>query len=137
MWENLLFIITVSVLLAGLIGLILKLPYFRLSAAQVRLEQLNARQRELSNERDLTLNKVLQLRQRLEELRTASLAISLRTAQSSEAIVRPASRLRSSLLYGTVGGLAGIILGIGFIVGREALRRTNLLPEVRAKPTGD
>ncbi|MDW8403885.1 Wzz/FepE/Etk N-terminal domain-containing protein [Chloroflexus sp.] len=107
----------------------------QLRAAQVRLEQLNARQRDLVNERDLTFGKVTQLRQRLEELQSAAPALSLRPLTQVDDVARPVSRLRSSLLYAVVAGLAGFVLAAALIVGREAIKRFRLEPTAQQQPT--
>lgn len=107
----------------------------QLRAAQVRLEQLNARQRDLVNERDLTFGKMTQLRQRLEELQSAAPALSLRPLAQADDVARPVSRLRSSLLYAVVAGLAGFVLAAALIVGREAIKRFRLEPAAQQQPT--
>lgn len=108
----------------------------QLRAAQLRFEQLNTRYKVLTWERDLLSNKVEQLRQRLEELQAERPIISIREVRTDEIVTR-SPRLLSLLLYSTLGGVAGVILGIGFIVGREAIRQTRISSEAQQKLIGD
>jgi flagellar biosynthesis chaperone FliJ len=108
----------------------------QLAAAQVRVEQLNARQRDLVNERDQTFAQFVGLQQRLKDLQAIAPSSLLRPA-SDNVVVYRVSRLRPTILSTAIGGLAGIVLAATIIIAREALITARRGTVLQPKPTGD
>ncbi len=114
-----------------------QLLYERLAAAQTRLEQLNAQQRELSRDRDIAFGLIEVLLRRIDELRVANAApqVSVRYLGT---VNNPVTALgRTVLVQAAVGALVGIVLTATVIVALEAMaiarRNTALTP----KPAGN
>lgn len=95
----------------------------QLSTAQSQLEELTSYQKVLQSERDLVLNRILVLRQRLEELVTSAPYISLFVVTENEENVLRSNQI---LWYAFMGGLTGIITSLMFVIGRELVNQLNL-----------
>ncbi|ACL24869.1 GumC domain-containing protein [Chloroflexus aggregans] len=108
----------------------------QLTAVQVRVEQLNARQRDLVNERDQAYAQLVSLQQRLKDLKAIAPSSSLRPI-SDNPIAYRISRLRPTILSTAIGGLAGIVLTAAVIIAREALITARRGTVLQPKPTGD
>jgi capsular polysaccharide biosynthesis protein len=108
----------------------------QLTAAQLRVEQLTARQRELVSERDKAYAQLVSLQQRLKDLKAIAPSSFLRPT-SNNPIVYRAPRLRPVILYTAIGNLAGIVLAATIIIAREALITARRGTVLQPKPTGD
>jgi uncharacterized protein involved in exopolysaccharide biosynthesis len=114
-----------------------QLLYERLAAAQTRLEQLNARQRELSRNRDLAFSLIEVLLRRIDELRVANAApqVSVRYLGT---VTNPVTAIgRTVLTQAAVGALAGIVLTVMVIVVLEAMAVARRNTALNPKPAGD
>jgi len=114
-----------------------QLLYERLAAAQTRLEQLNARQRELSRNRDLAFSLIEVLLRRIDELRVANAApqVSVRYLGT---VTNPVTAIgRIVLTQAAVGALASIVLTVMVIVVLEAMAVARRNTALNPKPAGD
>jgi uncharacterized protein involved in exopolysaccharide biosynthesis len=114
-----------------------QLLYERLAAAQTRLEQLNARQRELSRNRDIAFSLIEVLLRRIDELRVANAApqVSVRYLGT---VTNPVTAIgRIVLTQAAVGALASIVLTVMVIVVLEAMAVARRNTALNPKPAGD
>ncbi len=114
-----------------------QLLYERLAAAQTRLEQLNARQRELSRDRDIAFGLIEVLLRRIDELRVANAApqVSVRYLGT---VTNPVTALgRTVLIQAAVGALVGIVLTATVIVALEAMAIARRNAALTPKPAED
>ncbi len=109
----------------------------RLTAAQTRYEQLTARQRELTRNRDIAFNLVEVLLRRVDELRIADAApqVSVRYLGT---VTNPTPLIgRQALTQAAIAALAGIVLAAVVIVAIEAAAITRRGVATQPKPAGD
>ncbi len=114
-----------------------QLLYARLAAAQTRLEQLNAQQRELARNRDIAFSLIEVLLRRIDELRVANAApqVSVRYLGT---VNNPVTALgRTVLIQAAVGALVGIVLTATVIVALEAMAIARRTTALTPKPAGD
>ncbi|WP_322511289.1 Wzz/FepE/Etk N-terminal domain-containing protein [Chloroflexus sp.] len=111
--------------------------YEQLVTAQTRFEQLSARQRELTRNRDVAFSLVEVLLRRVDELRVADAApqVSVRYLGT---VADPSPVIgRQVLTLAAVAALAGFVLAAAVIVVMEAMTIARRNATTQPKPVGD